>query len=505
MQDREIARSITEIFLASKIIKAIENSIARKESMIIDVDLVSLEDYLFEDENKNKKSIDYFLFKNIKIVNSEGRILNLSGSLFITEAEVLMLANGVTVRAPSVNIESANEVASSFMSMPTSIDVTGILSNVKDITIEKVGSVYNVIDTQTHETIATVKTSVIPALKEFAASIIATIKSMFGVMAQDPLPFVIGLLGGVIVFPILKKVIGLFRRKKQSNENTNEENYYIDEFDDIVYEKNESSRLRGLFEKVMTVLKTIYRKATTFIKAIIGFMIGVFRNAKDIAQRSLDAIRKMYITTSYKFTQYVLYVVEVIIKYVKLAIAKVKDISKAVYTKTTQKMKEIARILNNTLQNAIQKIRNQFRKNEDDVDLQKYLDAIAADLEKLQDNLKIIFSKDFISDEGKKALSEIAKTAEDTFKHIFELLIAFLKKIKNKAKEVIQRLIDKITKVLQTIGDIFYSFIKALGEFAKRIKAKIIEWVDKVRNAISNNPAYQKVTQQLANIRNRIR
>ncbi|MEM0325383.1 MAG: hypothetical protein QXW35_05760, partial [Candidatus Aenigmatarchaeota archaeon] len=488
MQDREIARSITEIFLASKIIKAIENSIARKESMIIDVDLVSLEDYLFEDENLQSNSVNRSIFENIKIVDSQGRILNLSGSLFITEAEVLTMANGVTVRAPSINVENTNEVASAFVSMPASVDIVGTLSDVKDITIEKVGNTFNVVNTQTQEVIATVKTTVVPAFKEFAASIAIAVKEMFGAIAQEPLPFVIGLLGGAIVFPILKKVFGLFRRNK--NKDTSEESYFIDKLDDsIVFEEKIGDRLRRLFDRIMTFLKTIYKKATTLIKAAVGFLVGVFRNAKDVAQRSLYAIRKLYIINSYKFTQYVLYVVEVIVKYVKLTIAKVKNIAKTTYTAIVKKAKEITRALDNAAQKAIQKIKSIIRGEEEDPDLRRYLDAISADLEKLRKNIAIVCAN---CDKGKdakeveKALEEITKTTEQLAEHIVALLVAFFRKLKYKAKQTIQRLVDKAVKIVQTIGDLFYSFVKALGNLAKKLKAKIVAWFDRIKKEISD-------------------
>lgn len=507
MQDRDIARSITEIFLASKIIKAVENVVARKESaLLIDNDNISLEDYLFNSYENNY--VNKPIFKNIMFVDSQGRVLNISGSLFVTEAETMELANGTIVRTPTVNMESTNEVASSFISMPSSVDITGTISNVKDITIEKVGNAYNVINTQTQEIIATVKTTIVPALKDFAASVIGTVKGIFGSIVNDPLPYVIGLLGGVIVFPVLKKVISLFGNRgqiSQNNQNINEENYNIDEFNVVVFEEEDNNKLRKLFDRILVILKTVYKKAATFIKAVVGFMVGIFRKAKDVAQRSLVTIKRIYVVSSYKFTQYILYVVEIIVKYAKLAVMKVKNTGKIVYSKVEKRMREIAKALNNTLQNAVQKIRNQFRRNESDKDLQEYLDAIIVDLERLQINLKIVFSKDFGSDEGKKALSEIAKTSEDTFKHIFSLLVAFLTKLKNKAKEIVQKLIDKTVRVLQVIGDVIDSFIKALGEFAKRIKAKVSEWINKIRNAISANPIYQKLAQQLSDIKERIR
>lgn len=508
MQDREIARSITESFLAAKIIKAIESTIARKESILIDDNNISLEDYLFADDNIQENTVDKAIFKNVKFVNSEGKILNISGSLFVTENEVLTLANGVTVRAPSVNIESTNEVASSFVTMPTSVDIMKPLSDVKDITIEKVGNTFNVVDTQTQEIIATVKTSIVPALKDFAASIIAAIKSIFGSIVDDPLPYAIGLLGGVIVFPVLKKVIGLFRSRKQNNQdnqNTNEENYFMDELNDVVFEEEDNSRLRKLFDRILMVLKTIYKKAVVFIKAVVGFMIGIFRKAKDVAQRSLVAIKRMFVTSSYKFIQYILYVVEVIVRYIKLAAARIRVVSSAIYTKTKKKVKEIVKTLYNISQKAIQTIKKEFFVKEEDLDLQKYLDAIVTDMEKLSNNLKTVISKDLSPDEEDRVLAETAKAIEDIIKHIFELLLAFLKKLKNKTKEIVQKLIDRTVRLLRILEDVFYSFVKALGEFARRIKAKITEWIDKIKNAISANPIYQKISQQLSAIKERIR
>lgn len=512
MQDRDIARSITEIFLASKIIKAVENVVARKESaLLIDSDNILLEDYLFDSYENNY--MDKPIFKNIMFVDSHGRVLNISGSLFVTEAETMELANGTIVRTPTVNMESTNEVASSFISMPSSVEITGTLSNVKDITIEKVGNNCNIVDTQTQEIIATVKTSVVPALKDFAASIVAAIKSLFGSIVNDPLPYAIGFLGGAILLPVLNKVIGFLRNRKQNNQNSQSasgenvggESYFIDDIDQLVFEEANSNVLRRAFDKIMMILKTIYRKGVNFIKAVAGFMVGIFNRAKDLALKSLEVIKQLFIKTKNKTIQVILYIVDVIIRFTKFVAAKIQKASKAVYNK----IKSIANTLKNSLQTAIQKIRYQFKKSEYekeyDEDLQEYLELISRDLDRLYSSLDTIFSKDFVSDEGKRALSEAAEAAENTFKHIFSLLMALLAKLKNKAKEIALRLIDKTVKVLQVIGDVIYSFIKALGEFARRIKAKVREWIDKIKNTISTSPIYQKLSQQLSNIKERIR
>ncbi|MEM0325074.1 MAG: hypothetical protein QXW35_04185, partial [Candidatus Aenigmatarchaeota archaeon] len=248
--------------------------------------------------------------------------------------------------------------------------------------------------------------------------------------------------------------------------------------------------------------------ATTLIKAAVGFLVGVFRNAKDVAQRSLEAIKKMFITSSQKFTQYIMYVVNVIVKYVKLAVTKIRDVARTTYTAIVKKAKQITKALDSATQKAIQRIKSIIRGEEEDPDLQKYLDAISADLEKLRKNIAIVCAN---CDKGKdakeveKALEEITKTTEQLAEHIVALLVAFFRKLKYKAKQTIQRLVDKAVKIVQTIGDLFYSFIKALGNLAKKLKAKIVAWFDRIKKEISGNPIYQKVSEQITNIRNRFR
>lgn len=505
MQDRDIARSITEIFLASKIIKAVENVIARKESaLLIDSDNILLEDYLFDSYENNY--VNKPIFKNIMFVDSYGRVLNISGSLFVTEAETMELANGTTVRTPTVNMESTNEVASSFISMPSSVDITGTLSNVKDITIEKVGNTYNVIDTQTQEIIATVKTSVAPALKDFAASIVAATKSLFGSIVNDPLPYAIGFLGGAILLPVLNKVIGFLRNRKQnkqnsqsaSGENVGGESYFIDDIDQLVFEESEESNknniLRRIFDKIMAVLKTIYRKGVNFIKAVASYIVSIFNKSKVLAQRSLRVIREMFLKARFMTVQYTLYIVEQIIKYTKFVAAKIQQTSKTIYNK----IKAIITALDDKLDRAARKVVEKLDRN---YELAGYLESIKEEIEMLRGNLRTILKKQTTTGNVEKAFTEIAINAEKSFNRIFELLSAFLTKLKKRSTEIIQALSVDAVRTLAVLDELLVSFIKTLGRFANKIKTIVSDWVDKIIRAIMDEPMFEKIKNQLLSIK----
>lgn len=102
-------------------------------------------------------------------------------------------------------------------------------------------------------------------------------------------------------------------------------------------------------------------------------------------------------------------------------------------------------------------------------DIEIYLEKIALKIEMLKNDLKIIFSRDYITDNDiKSILIEAAKTAETIFNHIFNILLLYITKLKKKIDKDIQNLAEKAAKVLAILKDVFYSFVKVLEEFGKK-------------------------------------
>lgn len=112
--------------LATKIIRVIENTIAKKESMlIIDKQNITLEDY-FETINSDNT------LNNLIVIDYKGNILNFVGRNYITKSEIINFKNksNTTVRIGyTLDINNVKQVTNAIIGIPQITEVSGQISS----------------------------------------------------------------------------------------------------------------------------------------------------------------------------------------------------------------------------------------------------------------------------------------------------------------------------------------------------------------------------------------
>lgn len=292
------AKSITNIFFAAKIYKALNKYAARKESYIID-DYVSLEDYLFDNYEFDK--IDHNHLENLIVIDYTGNILNLSGSKYITESELVNFKNGSNVTARidfNIDINNTKQVTTVIAGTPQTIEVTGQVSS-KDVTIKE-GTSPNeveVYDSKSGNLIARIKLVISEKIKPLIKTILEKIRKIFANdTIRKPFAYIIGLISGFVVLPIYNKVKGLFKPKQESMlyfETVADEN--PDEYNNNI-KPNETSKLNKSTNKIIALISGFFKRVDKILRPFVQFIIALLKGIKTIVLTILATIVQLFHT-----------------------------------------------------------------------------------------------------------------------------------------------------------------------------------------------------------------
>ncbi|MEM0325384.1 MAG: hypothetical protein QXW35_05765 [Candidatus Aenigmatarchaeota archaeon] len=309
------AKSIATIFFAAKIYEALNRYAARKESYIID-ECISLEDYLFNETNY--ETILYKQKQNLIVIDCFGDILNLSGSSYITESNVVTLTNkaNITVRLDfDFDVTDLKQTANLVISAPQILEVTGQVTS-KDLTIKQglASNEIEVYDTHSKNLIARIKLIATNKVKNFTQTILKKIEKIFSNDAiRKPFAYVIGLISGLVILPVYSKIKHLFKFKQ-------EDILYFETADDSINKneayKNELNKVNNLANKVITFISSFFKRAKEILKPFIQFIVALLTESKYIVQYLLLTIQKLFITLRGAFITFLVIVVYIFLELV---------------------------------------------------------------------------------------------------------------------------------------------------------------------------------------------
>ncbi|MEM0325385.1 MAG: hypothetical protein QXW35_05770 [Candidatus Aenigmatarchaeota archaeon] len=283
------AKSIATIFFAAKIYKALNKYVARKESYVTD-DYVSLEDYLFDGYEFDK--IDHNHLENLIVIDYTGNILNLSGSKYITESELVNFKNGSNVTARidfNIDVNNTKQVTTVIAGTPQTIEVTGQISTEDIIIKEGVSSnEVEVYDTKTGNLIARIKLVISEKVKPLVNTILEKIRKMFANdTIRKPFAYVIGLISGFVIMPIYNKVKRFFRSKQENmlyfeTVAEDEPNENID--------KNEVNKVNKITNKIIALISSLFRGVGKILRPFVQFLIALLNGSRMIVMSLLATI-----------------------------------------------------------------------------------------------------------------------------------------------------------------------------------------------------------------------
>lgn len=205
--------------MLQKYIKTLNKHIARKESLIIDNDFISLEDYLFGDYNFDKANTD--TLNNLIVIDYTGNILNFANNYYIIESEFINFKNGSNMTARidfRINIHDTKEVTNAVAGIPQVTEISGQVTS-NDVTIKEGDrpNEVNVYDTKSGNLIARIKLVISEKIKPLIQTILERVKKIFSNdTIRRPFAYVIGLISGFVIMPIYSRIKNLFKPKQEN-------------------------------------------------------------------------------------------------------------------------------------------------------------------------------------------------------------------------------------------------------------------------------------------------